>query len=145
MKKIIFFITAAFIFSIQNVQAQVTQKIPCPSIVLNGPASYTVEEGDSLVFKVKPLGKVYDDMGVTYNWAISSGFIEKGQGSSVIYVNTGGLKGLSVTATVEVGGLEPACPNIHSYTVEVIEKKPVPKARSQAKPKPRGKTTVKKT
>lgn len=145
MKKIIFFLLTAFIFSVQNINAQTTEKIACPSIVLNGPASYTVEEGDSLIFKVSPLGKAYDDLGVTYNWAITSGFIEKGQGTSRININTEGLKGQMLTVTVELGGIDRACPSTSSSSVDVIEKVSKPKAKPQAKPKPKPKSTVKKS
>jgi hypothetical protein len=145
MKKIVFFLFAAFIFSKQNINAQTTEKIPCPSIVLSGPASYTVEEGDSLIFRVNPLGKAYDNLGVTYNWAISNGTIVQGQGTNRINISTEGLKGQMITATVELGGLEPACPSVSSYSVEVIEKVSKPKAKSQPKPKPKAKTTAKKS
>ncbi|MBL7703111.1 MAG: hypothetical protein JNM14_12740 [Ferruginibacter sp.] len=140
MKKIFFLLSAAFIFSVKNIKAQTAEKIPCPSIVLKGPAGNTVEEGDSLVLKVNPLGKAYDNIGVTYNWAISSGFIEQGQGTARIKINTEGLKGQTVTASVELGGLEAACNNISSYAAEVIEKHPKPKAPAKpaAKPKAKG-------
>lgn len=145
MKKNIFFLIAALICSVQNITAQTTEKIPCPSVVLNGPASYTVEEGDSLIFKVSPLGKAYDKAGITYNWAISTGTIVEGQGTSRININTAGLKGQTITATVEVGGVDPTCPSTSSSSVDVIEKVAKPRAKPQAKPKPKSKTAAKKS
>lgn len=46
----------------------------------------------------------------TYNWSVSSGSIESGQGTPNIVVSTKELSdGESVTATVEVGGYDRAC------------------------------------
>jgi hypothetical protein len=47
---------------------------------------------------------------VTYNWTVSAGTIESGQGTPSIVVRTAiGDAGSNVTATVEIGGLDPAC------------------------------------
>jgi hypothetical protein len=46
---------------------------------------------------------------VTYNWAVSAGTISSGQGTSSITVDTTGLAGQNVTATVDLGGLDPNC------------------------------------
>lgn len=143
MKKIFFFLTAAFFFPMQKINAQTTEKIPCPSIVLKGPASYAVEEGDSLILKVNSLGKAYDNIGVTYNWSVSNGFIEEGQGTARIKINTEGLKGQTVTATVELGGLEPACTNISSYSAEVLEKQAKPKVQPKSSAKLKAKSSRK--
>jgi hypothetical protein len=48
-------------------------------------------------------------MNVTYNWSVSAGTISSGQGTSSITVETTGLGGQTVTATVELGGLDPSC------------------------------------
>ena len=41
---------------------------------------------------------------VTYNWTVSAGSITNGQGTPSITVDTTGLVGQEVTATVEIGG-----------------------------------------
>lgn len=46
---------------------------------------------------------------VTYNWTVSAGSISSGQGTSAISVDTTGLAGQTVTATVTIGGLDPNC------------------------------------
>jgi hypothetical protein len=45
----------------------------------------------------------------TYNWSVSAGTITSGQGTTTITVDTAGLGGQSVTATVTVGGADPSC------------------------------------
>jgi len=55
---------------------------------------------------------------VTYNWTVSAGTISSGQGSSSITVDTTGLpQNSNVTATVNIGGLDPSC----SCTTQAME------------------------
>ncbi|HKP38977.1 MAG TPA: hypothetical protein VJT71_19115 [Pyrinomonadaceae bacterium] len=55
----------------------------------------------------------------TYNWTVSAGTITSGQGTSSITVDTTGAGGNSITATVEVGGVDPSCNRTASCTVQV--------------------------
>jgi hypothetical protein len=50
---------------------------------------------------------------------VSAGFIESGQGTSVIQVNTEGTGGQTITATVDVGGFLPSCGSFSSWTMTV--------------------------
>ncbi|MCV4566453.1 hypothetical protein OFB72_28250, partial [Escherichia coli] len=62
---------------------------------------------------------------ITYNWSVSAGTIESGQGTPSITVRTTrDMAGSSVTATVEIGGLDPACncPRTASETAGVAPK-----------------------
>jgi len=61
---------------------------------------------------------------VTYNWSVSAGTISSGQGTSSITVDTAGLGGQTVTATVEVGGLDPACSRTASCSTSVTAPAP---------------------
>jgi hypothetical protein len=74
--------------------------VTCPDMVyINDKLRITadVRGGDA---KVKP----------TFNWSVSAGSIESGQGTSTIDVSTKDLSdGQSVTATVEIGGFDRAC------------------------------------
>jgi hypothetical protein len=45
----------------------------------------------------------------TYNWTVSAGTITSGQGTSTITVSTANVAGGTITATVEVGGVDPSC------------------------------------
>lgn len=55
---------------------------------------------------------------VTYNWTVSAGSIDSGQGTDDIYVRA--VLGDIVTASVEVGGLPPNCPTTFSGTEEAM-------------------------
>jgi hypothetical protein len=63
----------------------------------------------------------------TYNWTVSAGSITSGQGTSSITVSTAGAAGSTITATVEVGGVDPSCNRTASCSFSV--KNPIPPAR----------------
>jgi hypothetical protein len=84
-----------------------------------------VEAGELMEFTVKVSGDPGDS--VTYNWTVSAGTIESGQGTKSIKVRTDeNMEGQSVTATVEIGNLPPgpSCQNTASETAAVTAKKP---------------------
>ena len=60
----------------------------------------------------------------TYNWSVSAGTITGGQGTDTITVDTKGTGGQTITATVEVGGLDPSCGRTASASTPI---KPKPK------------------
>ena len=60
------------------------------------------------------------DAKLTYNWAVSTGTISSGQGTSSITVDTTGLPDGELKATVEVKGFPEACPASTSCTSAVI-------------------------
>jgi hypothetical protein len=63
---------------------------------------------------------------VTYNWSVSAGTITSGQGTPTITVDTANLAGQSITATLSVGGADPACSGTTaSCTTAVKPPKPV--------------------
>lgn len=55
---------------------------------------------------------------VTFNWAVSTGEIVKGQGTSGIEVSA--PKGSFITASVEVAGLAAGCPDIGSASRDIF-------------------------
>ena len=76
--------------------------IECPTLGVlgpNGPKS----AGEEMIFTANLTGGAQ----VTYTWKVSSGTILSGQGTASITVDTTGLAGQTVTATVEIGGLDP--------------------------------------
>jgi hypothetical protein len=75
----------------------------CPSIQIKAPDS--VNAGQSA--KVTTIA--VDGATPTYNWTVSAGTIVGGQGTPVITIDTTGLGGSSVTATVELGNLATEC------------------------------------
>jgi hypothetical protein len=94
-------------------------KPPCPTVSVSCPAD--VEIGAPITFSASGAG----DMNVTYNWSVSAGTISGGQGTSSITVDTAGLGGQTVTATVELGGLDPSCAKTASCSTQVKPEKPV--------------------
>lgn len=109
MKKILLAISAFFIYAITFAQE-------CPTIAVE-PNSDLVPAEDTLVFTVVNKFLKTD---VTYNWTISAGVIISGQGTARIFVNPQEASGMTITATVEIGGLPPKCNRVASYTVDVI-------------------------
>ncbi len=86
---------------------------PCPTVSVSCPAN--VPQGSPITFTASVSG----DMNVTYNWSVSAGTISGGQGTSSISVDTASLGGQTVTATVELGGLDPSCSRTASCTTGV--------------------------
>ncbi len=96
----------------------------CPTLQVTSPDQVT--KGEKLIFTVQVKG---GDKNVTptFNWSVSSGSIESGQGTSTIEVGTGELEDDStVTATVELGGYDRDCSTVTSCT-SYIEKKVEPR------------------
>jgi hypothetical protein len=63
----------------------------------------------------------------TYNWSVSAGTISSGQGTSSITVDTTGAGGQTVTATVSLGGADPACTGTTASCSTAV-KTPIPPA-----------------
>jgi hypothetical protein len=73
----------------------------CPSVSVSGPAGITAP-GDAMTFTANVSGGSQTD--VTYNWEVSRGTIESGQGTPSITVRTSAADaGQNVAATVNVG------------------------------------------
>lgn len=79
----------------------------CPTTQLTCPDS--INAGEKLTFTASVSGGD-SQVTPTFNWTVSAGTIESGQGTSVIEVNTSEVPSDStVTATVEVGGFDREC------------------------------------
>ncbi len=85
---------------------------PCPTVSVSCPSD--VDQGSPITFAASA-----GDTNVTYNWSISAGTITSGQGTSSISVDTAGLGGQTVTATVELGGLDPSCSRTASCSTSI--------------------------
>ncbi|HEU4795630.1 MAG TPA: Ig-like domain-containing protein, partial [Pyrinomonadaceae bacterium] len=79
---------------------------PCPVVTVTCPND--VGPGEPITFTATVRE---GDPGATwtYNWSVSAGTITSGQGTSTITVDTAGLSGQPVTATVNLGGADPSC------------------------------------
>jgi hypothetical protein len=93
---------------------------PCPTVSVSCPSD--VDQGQPITFTAS----VSSDQPVTYNWSVSAGTITSGQGTSSISVDTAGLAGQTVTATLELGGLDPACSRTASCSTGVRAQPAVP-------------------
>jgi hypothetical protein len=62
----------------------------------------------------------------TYSWSVSAGTITGGQGTDTITVDTKGTGGQTITASVELGGLDPTCSHSAAASTGI---KPVAKPR----------------
>jgi hypothetical protein len=87
--------------------------VTCPTVSVSCPDA--VDQGSAITFS----SSVSSGGSVTYNWSVSAGTITGGQGTSSITVDTANLGGQTVTATVEVGGLDPACSRTASCSTSV--------------------------
>src|SRR5688572_10030503 len=77
----------------------------CPTLSVTGPAGVT-SPGDTMTFTATAVG----GPAVTYNWTVSAGTIESGQGTPSIVVRTSVADaGTNITATVTIEGTDPAC------------------------------------
>jgi hypothetical protein len=79
----------------------------CPAVVVSCPDIQ--RPGDEATFNVS-VNAAAASVKYTYKWEVSAGSIAGGQGTTSIRVDTTGVAA-PVTATVEVGGLAPACAN----------------------------------
>ena len=89
--------------------------IGCPKIIIYGP-SEPVGSSTPVSFFVSVQG-ADPKLVQTYDWSLSAGTIINGFGTPDILVDTSKTGGESVTVTVKVDGLGPACENIASYTM----------------------------
>jgi hypothetical protein len=93
----------------------------CATLSVSGPAGVT-NPGDTMTFTANVSG----GPAVTYNWTVSAGTIESGQGTPSIVVRTARENaGQTITATVTLGGQDPAC-NCPSTASESGPVQPVP-------------------
>lgn len=111
------FTTAALVAMFALCSFGQTATPQCPKIEVSEPASYVVNAGEPITF----IANLSGNFKVTpaYMWLISAGKITKGQGTSLITVDTTGIGGQSVTATVVLGRLAPECAITASTTTDV--------------------------
>jgi hypothetical protein len=96
---------------------------PCPNVTVS--CTDAVDVGQPITYTANVSGGAAG-LTPTYNWSVSAGTISSGQGTSSITVDTAGLGGQSVTATVSIGGADPSCSTTASCTTMVRPPKPEP-------------------
>lgn len=78
----------------------------CTSLLINCPER--VDVGQPLTFTSAVTGSI-GNVTPTYNWAVSAGTITEGQGTPTIKVDTKGLAGETIRATLAMGGFNLEC------------------------------------
>jgi hypothetical protein len=91
----------------------------CPTIVVSGPDK--VRTGQSVTFSASVSGGT-PSVPPAYNWTVSPGRIIKGQGTNRITVDTAGLAGQSVKATLMIPGFDSL--NCSASSVAEIQPEP---------------------
>jgi hypothetical protein len=89
----------------------VTIESPCPTIIVACPE--TAKSKQSMIFEAHAYGGD-PTVKVSYTWSVDAGKISSGQGTSVVTIDVSDVTRESVTATVSIGGLDPACANTAS-------------------------------
>jgi K319L-like, PKD domain len=109
-------VTATTTVTVADCTGCVAPPPPCPTVSVSCPDS--VDVGSPITYTATVSGGP-SGMAATYNWSVSAGTITSGQNSPTITVDTAGLGGQSVTATVNVGGADPSCSTTASCTTSV--------------------------
>jgi hypothetical protein len=93
-------------------ECQCVRACTCPTGSISGPAGVT-RPGETMTFTANISG----GPDVTYNWTVSRGTIESGQGTPSIVVRTSiADAGQTITATLNLGGTDPTCNCVTTYT-----------------------------
>lgn len=91
----------------------------CPIISLSAPQT-KIKAGDAAILTAKTSAKDEDE--ITYNWTVSNGKIEAGNGTRQIVVRTTEeMKGQTIVVNLEVGGVCYGCEVRFATTIEIDE------------------------
>jgi len=103
----------------------------CPTVTVS--CADSAQDGQETTYTASVSG---GDPNVTptFNWTVSAGTISSGQGTSSITVETTGVAGQSITATVDVGGYSRECRTSNSCTISVASNAPAVKFGEYATP-----------
>jgi hypothetical protein len=111
-------VSAFLLCAASSVFAQSARPQPTPSCpTVSVSSTDTVTSSQPITFTANVSGGA--KVAPTYSWTVSAGTISSGQGTSSISVDTTGIDGQSVTATVDVGGYGYGCRTSNSSTTSV--------------------------
>lgn len=91
----------------------IIRESPCPTIAVSCPEN--AKSNPSMTFHAHVYGGD-PTVKITYTWSVSAGKISGGQGTSMITIDVSDVTRGSITATVSIGGHDPACVNTASCT-----------------------------
>jgi hypothetical protein len=95
----------------------------CPAIEITCPTTVAIDQ--PLTFSSRATGGIPANITPVYNWSVSAGTIIEGQGTDTIKVDTKGLAGQTVRATLSMGGYTLECSADCAVTI------PLPKLYSR--------------
>jgi len=95
----------------------------CPAIEITCPTTVAIDQ--PLTFSSRATGGIPANINPVYNWSVSAGTIIEGQGTDTIKVDTKGLAGQTVRATLSMGGYTLECSADCAVTI------PLPKLYSR--------------
>ena len=95
----------------------------CPAIEISCPTNITRDQ--PVTFTSSYSGGVPANVNPVYNWTVSAGRIIEGQGTNTIKVDTAGLAGQPITATLSMGGYNLDC----TASCTIIPPLPMPSNR----------------
>jgi hypothetical protein len=115
----LFLIFLALLGSALSIAAQ-TAANNCPEVIVIGPNGVT-RAGDALTFTAS-VANAGQNSNLEYDWTVTEGTIESGQGTAAINVRTTPeMAGTNVTATVKVRGLTAGCVDTASESTGVAQ------------------------
>jgi hypothetical protein len=79
----------------------------CPAIEISCPTNVAIDQ--PLTFTSRYSGGIPANVAPVYNWTVSAGTIISGQGTDTITVDTAGLAGQTVRASLSMGGYNLEC------------------------------------
>ena len=95
----------------------------CPAIEISCPTTVGIDQ--PITFTSRYTGGTPANVTPVYNWSVSAGTIIEGQGTSTIKVDTTGLGGQTVRATLSMGGYNLEC------SADCVVSIPLPKLTSR--------------
>ncbi|MDQ3258298.1 MAG: hypothetical protein M3R15_31175, partial [Acidobacteriota bacterium] len=90
---------------------------PCPKLTVSCPTEVNV--GQPITFTAN-VAEGDPSVTATFNWSVSAGTISSGQGTSSITVDTTGLGGQTITATVNISGYDASCAASKTCSTQVV-------------------------
>ncbi|MDT4967527.1 MAG: hypothetical protein QOJ64_2264 [Acidobacteriota bacterium] len=84
----------------------------CPVLIIDGSVNAA---GSLATFSLSLMGPA--DLKPAYTWTISAGKMVSGKRNPTLTVDTTGVQAETVTATVKIGGLDPECENMKTFTL----------------------------
>lgn len=94
--------------------------ILCPTLSVDCPEES--ESGSKITFTAH-VTQGTPALEIAFHWTVDQGTIVEGQGTASIKVDTTNLAGKTITATVEVNGIDSACPRTASCSTPIVKRR----------------------